>query len=399
MKPGMQEHGTRGAPSRPVRLLLVGGGHAHLGVLASWIAQAPQGLETCLITSDRHAIYSGLVPGWIARPTDGAPFRIDLAALAARAGVRLILASIVGLDADAREVMLDDGTRVPFDLLSLATGGEVDTSSLAALGPRLLPVRPMHAFVERWPGVRAAARVTPGYRVVVVGGGAAGVELALAARQSLAGDASAPVMLLSDDPALLPGHAARAGRLACARLKAAGVELITGHAVGVPDGVLLADGRIVTAGCVIAATGPRPPRWLRTSGLQLDVRGFVAVGPDLRSVSHAGIFAAGDIAGRVDNVLAHNLSRSGVHAVRAGPVLADNLRRVARDPGARLRHYRPRRHSLYLISTADRRAILSWGRLVLSGRWVQWIKDSIDRRFVARHARLGRRGEAPAWTR
>lgn len=385
-------------PMRPVRLVLAGGGHAHLGVLAAWIARAPRGIETWMIASDRHAVYSGMVPGWMAGFHGAEAFRIDLAPLAARAGVRLILASVVEVNADARELVLDDGRRVAFDLLSLATGGEVDTSSLSALGDRLLPVRPMHALVARWPSVRAVSRTT-GQRLIVVGGGAAGVELALAAQRALAGGASASVMLVSDDPMLLPGHAARAGRIAGARLAAAGVELAIGHAVGTKGGILLSDGREIATGCVIAATGPRAPRWLRTSGLQLDAKGFVAVGADLRSVSHPWIFAAGDIAGRVDDALGQYVSRSGVHAVRAGPVLAANLRRVAHCEHARLRHYRPRRRSLYLIATADRRAILSWGAMVFSGHWAWWLKNWIDRRFVARHARNGATGQAFAWTR
>ncbi|WP_225206113.1 FAD-dependent oxidoreductase [Novosphingobium huizhouense] len=382
-----------------MQLLLAGGGHAHLGVLREWIARPPQGMETCLVSSERHALYSGMIPGWVAGAVPLERMRIDLAPLAARAGARFIRASLGAVDAANRTVVLEDGETLPFDLLSVATGGDVDTSSLAELGERLLPVRPMHDFVARWPAVRSAVRAGRGQRIVVVGGGAAGVELALAAQRALAGSTAAPVVLLTDEPRLLPGHASRAGDFARTRLERARVEIVTGYGVGTPDGVLLADGRLIPAACVIAATGPRSPRWLRGSGLALDDGGFIAVGPDFRSVSQPCVFAAGDIAGRVDNRLSHNLSRSGVHAVRAGPVLAENLRRAARRDEAPLRHYRPRRHSLYLIATADGSAILSWGRAVMEGRWANCLKSRIDRRFVQRHARLGLGVAGAAWTR
>lgn len=382
--------------AKRVRLVLAGGGHAHLGVLRSWIAKAPRSIETCLVTSEPHALYSGMVPGWMAGTTPIEQLQIDLVGLAARAGVRLVIGSVAAVNADARTITLQDGTRMPYDILSIATGGEVDTSSLAELGGRLLPVRPMHEFVARWRAVQVAAQATQSFRLLVVGGGAAGVELALAAQRALAPSGAAAIVLLSDEAQLLPGHALRAGTLARERLDLAGVEVVTGYGVGTPEGVLLGDGSTIPANCVIAATGPRPPRWLRSSGLKLDEGGFIAVGADLRSVSHPNVFSAGDIAGRVDNRLSHQLSRSGVHAVRAGPVLAENLRRIAERGDVRLRRYRPRRHSLYLISTADRSAILSWGRLVSSGGWVQRLKDRIDRRFVNAHARLGvgREGQA-----
>ena len=302
-------------------------------------------------------------------------------------------------DAEARRITLGDGTSLSFDLLSIATGGEVDCSSLAELGDRLLPVRPMHDLVARWPTIVEAARSTPGFRLIVVGGGAAGVELSLAAQRALAQHHCPPVMLVSDEPELLAGHDAHAGILARNRLDQAGVQLVIDYALGAPEGVRLSDGSTISAGCVIAATGPKPPRWLRGAGLRLDDEGFLAVGADLRSVSHPHVFGAGDIAGGIDNRRSHNLTRSGVHAVRAGPILAENLRRALRDPRAPMRRYRPRRRSLYLISTADGRAILSWGRLVLSGRWAQRLKDRIDRRFVAGYQRLGAAGEGVAWTR
>jgi selenide,water dikinase len=80
---------------------------------------------------------------------------------------------------------------------------------------------------------------------------------------------------------------------------------------------------------------------------------------------------------------AHPRPRSGVYAVRAGPVLADNLRRAL--AGQPLRVYVPQRRALYLLATGPRHAVASWGPLTLAGDWVWRWKDRIDRRFIARH--------------
>jgi NADH dehydrogenase FAD-containing subunit len=119
---------------------------------------------------------------------------------------------------------------------------------------------------------------------------------------------------------------------------------------------------------------------LQTSGLRLDAQGYVAVDACHRSVSHGDVYAAGDVCSRED---AH-FARSGVHAVRAGPVLAANL--AAALTGGRFREYQPRRRSLYLLACGPRHAIVSWGSLSADGGWAWWWKDRIDRGFVGRHA-------------
>jgi selenide,water dikinase len=133
----------------------------------------------------------------------------------------------------------------------------------------------------------------------------------------------------------------------------------------------------------IMAVGGDPPAWLAGSGLALDAAGFVRVGATLQSASHANVFAAGDLIARDD--APH--PRSGVYAVRAGPVLAENLRRFA--GGGILSAYKPQRRSLNLLALGDGRAIASWAGLSTQGRLMGLWKDRIDRGFVARWRGLG----------
>ncbi|WDA41592.1 FAD-dependent oxidoreductase [Erythrobacter sp. BLCC-B19] len=358
-------------------LLLVGGGHAHVAVLADWArAGPPPGVRTLLLTPDRHLRYSGMVPGWLAGQHGPREGRVDLAALAARADVTLIADRCAALDPEARVVTTASGARIAFDHASVDTGGIGRAAAVLGDDPRLIDVRPIGAFVDQ-----VAARRAGLARVVVVGGGAAGVELAFALR-NLAGAAVRPdVRLVTGTGGLLPGFAASVQRRAAAALVRQGIVQIAGPA-RFAHGALMAGGQsLEPADAIIAAIGSAAPQWARASGLAVDPDGFIAVDARQQSLSHPHIFAVGDVAARRDRPLAH----AGVHAVMTGPVLAANLRSVltGRAPA---RAYRPRRHSLYLLNTGDGSAILSYGPLAAQGAWVLALKHRIDKGWIAQYA-------------
>ncbi len=361
------------------RVILAGGGHAHLAVLHRWAREPARGEDRLLITPQAHALYSGMVPGWMAGIYPAEALRIDLAELAARAGAKLVPAEVTGLDAARQCLTLSTGEVLDFDLLSLATGGGIDLAPFAGSTATILPVRPVEGLISGWEAFLAAAPRQPA--IAVIGGGAAGVELALAAQARLAGAATVTLVCPRGD--FLSGHHPRVRRQARAALNRRGIALRHGLAAGAPGGLGLDDGELLPADLVLLATGSRPPGWLAASGLACSAQGFALVGADLRSVSHPAVFAAGDIVERTDRPL----PRSGVHAVKAGPVLAANL--AAALHGGTMQSYQPGPRTLYLMSTADRRAIASWGGFALAGRAVWWLKDRIDRGFVRRQGRLG----------
>jgi NADH dehydrogenase FAD-containing subunit len=215
----------------------------------------------------------------------------------------------------------------------------------------------------------------------VIGGGAAGVELALAIAQATGrqhGRSIAAVTLVAGN-GLMQGFPARA-RSRCERLlQQRAIDVLPHLATSIDgDGVDLAGGGRLAARLTVLASGPSPQPWLRASGLGCDDGGFVLVDRHLRSTSHPAIFAAGDCA----SIEGAPRARSGVYAVRAGPVLAANLRAsVQQTP---LRSHRPQQRALYLLSTGDRHAIGCRGSIVFEGDWVWRWKDRIDRRFVER---------------
>lgn len=378
------------------RLVLVGGGHAQLAVLRALARQRPADLETVLVTPSPWQYYSGMLPGFIAGHYTEADCRIDLRPLAEAAGVRLHLGRVQALTANARQLRLAEGNCLDFDLLSLDPGSETDTRALETLHhdplgidatdhqQRLLPVKPLPDFFAAWPRLMACATAGCGYHLSIVGGGAAGVELALAARHALGSARSATharidVSLVAPSTALLPGHAESVRKRVQRYLTHSGVGLVSQRAQAGPQGLHLADGSLFPADCVIAATGARPLAWLADSGLACSDEGWVEVNAAHQSTSHPEVFAAGDCCSRLDR----SLARSGVHAVHAGPVLAHNL--LTTSGGGVLHTYSPRKRSLYLIACGPRHAIASWGGCSAEGRWAWHWKDRIDRAFIRRH--------------
>jgi selenide,water dikinase len=363
------------------RVLLAGGGHAHLEVLRR-LAQRPKAaVSLVLVSPHRTVCYSGMVPGVVAGHYAATDIGIDLSALAALAGAAFVPARVARLDLPERCAVLEHGERVGFDILSLDVGSHSD-AAVPGVVAHALAVRPLERFLAHWRAVADGPERLAS--VAVVGGGAAGVELLLAMQHGLAlrhGAAVPRFTLLSALRSLLPQHAPAVGRRLERLFAARGVASRLGALVtGVtPDAVMTADGERIAADRVVWAAGANAAPWLATSGLDCDARGFVSVNDRLRSTSHPFVFAAGDCATLLDRP--HE--KSGVYAVRQGPVLAENLlRAVAARPLVR---FQPPRRALALISTGGKEALLSFGPLAAHGRWIWRVKDRIDRAYVARY--------------
>lgn len=356
------------------RLLLLGGGHAHLQVLRDFAAQPPAGARLTLVSPHPALVYSGMVPGWIAGHYDQDDCMVPIAPVAASAGAEFVADAAVAIDPGRRTVSLAGGASVAYDVLSIDVGGTVDRDAIAGAREHALFVRPMEHFARLAPDLLALADARS-LSVVVIGGGAGGVELAMAVQHRLS--ERARVSLLTGGTPPLPSYGAAVQRRTVRALRRCGVTLFEDTCERIDAGhVVLGRGGRLACDAAIVATGTAAPGWLQGSGLALDDRGFVATGPTLQSTSHAEVFAAGDVASRID--APH--PRSGVYAVRAGPPLALNLRRFV--GGGELQRYLPQKRSLNLLSCGERHAIASWGRWSAEGRWVWRWKDRIDRRFV-----------------
>lgn len=362
-------------------LVLIGGGHAHALVLRMWGMNPLPGARLTLINPGPTAPYSGMLPGLVAGHYRRPDLEIDLVRLAGFAGARLVMGRAVGLDRAARLIEVEGRAPIFYDVASLDIGISSDLPSLPGFARHAVPAKPLGGFADRWEGFVAEAAAQGGPRcVVVIGAGVAGAELSMACAHRLR-QAGVPgeVVLLEANDAALRDIGAGARKALLAQLSDQGVRLRTGAHIArvTAQGVEMSDGTVQAADLVIGAAGARPQPWLTGTGLQL-AEGYVAVGPDMRTLNDDRIFAVGDCA-----YLSHApRPKAGVFAVREAPVLAHNLR--ADLMGKPRRTYRPQKDYLKLISTGRRHAVADKLGLRLESDWLWRWKDRIDRKFMSK---------------
>lgn len=376
-------------PEQPILrdIVLVGGGHSHVGVLKSFGMQPMPGVRLTVICTDVHTPYSGMLPGYVAGHYDYDAVHIDLSRLAVFAGARLYRDEVIGLDRVNRKPLCRHRPPVPYDVLSINTGSTPQLHDVPGAAANVIAVKPITRFNDRWLALLdRVQRHTGKTTVAVVGAGAGGVELLLAMqfrlRQVLRTQGRNPdelvFHLFTNNAHILPTHNPGVRRKFDAVLAARGVQVHRNAAVTqVTAGRLQTSaGQVMEADEIVWVTRAGGAAWLKDTGLALDADGFIQVSDTLQTVTDPDIFAAGDIASMVN----HPLEKAGVFAVRQGPPLSHNLRLSVR--GAALKPYQPQRHWLALISTGDQYAVASRGWLGFAGAWVWRWKDRIDRGFM-----------------
>jgi selenide,water dikinase len=368
-------------------VVLVGAGHAHVTVLRMFGMKPIPGVRFTLISRELHTPYSGMLPGLIAGHYGFDDAHIDTGPLARLAGARLYQDEVIGLDRAGRRVICRDRPPVPYDLLSLNIGSTPNTADIPGATEHAIPVKPIDGFLSRFEALRHRVLERQGRcRIVLVGAGAGGVELLLSVERRLRRDvaqagletAGLSFALVSGAADILPRFPAAFRARFHAILAARGIAVLAGAPVRrVEPGRLILDGRPpVEADEILWTTQAAPAGWLARTGLPLDGDGFLQVDDTLRVVGHDDLFAAGDTI----SFCARALPKSGVYAVRAGPALADNIRRTL--TGRAVRPFRPQRDALYLVSTGERYAVGTRNGLAFEGAWVWRWKDWIDRRFM-----------------
>ena len=362
-------------------LVLLGGGHAHLHVLKALAAQTMAGAHITLVSPFARQMYSGMVPGLVAGHYGVDEISVALAPLAAAGKVEFLQTSAMAVDANAKTVQLLSGDTLAYDVLSLDTGPVMNRDAIPGARQHAVFVRPIEHFNQLWAGLLELAS-TEALDVVVVGGGAAGVELVMALQHRLCklANTGARLSLVTGGTVPLPSHSAVVQLRIKQALKRRQITVFEDTCTEVREGALqLGSGARLACDAPIMALGSSAPTWLAGSGLALDESGFVATGTTLQSTSHPDVFAAGDVASRIDV----SRPRSGVYAVRAGPPLEANLR--LHLGGGVLLPYVPQARSLNLLACGNRSAIASWGEWSVQGGWVWRWKNKIDRDFVARY--------------
>ena len=349
-----------------MRVVLLGGGHAH----ALALPQVARHCRPLLVSENERAPYSGMLPGYIAGAYARDDCFIHLPTLAKQTGADFLCGRATGVAGD--EVLLEGGGRARFDALSVNTGAAPRPPFAVANGCAVKPIGEFMRALQTPPAAGAA--------LAVVGGGAGGVEVALALAARFAALRPRLALVCSR---FLPGFPPAFGAAARRAMRAQGVVVQEQTAIGYADGeLLLANGARQPADFVVFATPAAAPAWLANTPFAKSEGGFIAVNERLQSVSHPAVFAAGDVAAPPFAV-----AKSGVVAVRQAPTLARNLPAAAGLTRAPMRAWRGGKAALYIVGCGNGKALACRNGITVGGAWAWRFKRRLDSQFMRRFPR------------
>lgn len=367
-------------------IVLVGGGHSHVGVIKMIAKQNPDGVRLTLICTDTDTPYSGMLPGYIAGHYSFDEVHIDLRRLCALAGARFVKAKVTHIDKDNKRILCENRPAIGYDVLSINIGSTPQVHSIPGAQGVVIPVKPIAQFNQHW--LRLIERVELAekpLKIAVVGGGAGGVELLLAmhyrfnASNSIdAATKNKLTFALYTTHDLLPTHNAKVRNYFKKQLQEKGVEVHLNTKIESvsPNTLHTSKGQSSAADEIIWVTQAGAPNWLQKTGLSLNEKGFIRVKNTLQTFSDDTIFAAGDVA----EFSKKPLEKAGIFAVRMSKPLAKNLLAMIQDKP--LKAYKPQNSWLALISTGEKFAVASKGKVAFWGQWVWRWKNWIDQRFM-----------------
>jgi selenide, water dikinase len=370
-------------------LVLIGGGHSHAIALRDWGINPIPDVHLILISDTVHAPYSGMLPGHLGGIYSFDECHIDLTKLAKFANAELILDGAIELDLPNKRVLCDRHAPIDFDYLSIDIGSTPATNNIPGVKEYAIAAKPIPYFLSTWK--HFIQSIQPEDRSIslgIVGGGAGGVELAFTLQVQLEKIlAKTEIHLFHRQQELMNGYPTivrkRFQKLAIDR----GIQLHLNESVIAIDRQIVKckSGLNISCDRIIWVTQAAAAKWIQSSGLATDDRGFILIDEYLQSISHPCIFATGDIATQIDSpgerLRQRPSPKAGIVAVRQGGILADNIRNaIAHKP---LKLFHPQRKYLSLIGVGNSQAVAIWGDLYLGKSRFFWIwKDWIDRRFM-----------------
>ncbi len=328
-----------------------------------------------------------MLPGTLAGQYAPAQMEVALAPLAQAAGAALVAGNACGLDLERRTVQFENHPPVPYDVLSVGVGS-MPAGWLHYQHPAVVPIKPMQTFVDRIDqriqAVNGAVERAKPIRIVIVGGGVAGIEVALCLQARLA--THLPERQFSFTLATASDSLASGMRTASVaklqRILADRQVKVRSHfeVTAVQESYLESrDGQRIASDCAIWATHASAPPVLQKLRLPLAEDGFLAIDPTLQTTAGHPIFAVGDCG----TIVQQPHPKAGVFAVRQCPILWHNLHAILEDRP--LRKYHAQRDFMKILNTGEGKALLEYKRFSFHAHWCWLLKSWIDRGFIKRY--------------
>ncbi len=359
-------------------LVLAGAGHAHMVTMANIRMIRELGHQVTVVGPSDYHYYSGMGPGMLGSGYDPDDIRFAVRGTVEEQGGIFLRDSVTGISPGSRELRLASGKTVHYDVLSCNTGSHVDVPVIHGSSEQIFTVKPIERLYQARNEIEALGRRQP-VTVAVVGGGPAGAEVAGNVAELLTGLAYPAQVILFAGRGLLARFSPVVRKASRNILVKNKVDIREdGHLRSIKDNRLQFDsGADEYADFIILATGVHPSPFFREAGLPTGPDGGLLVNKYLQSPDYPEIFGGGDCVFFKEQPL----DKVGVYAVRENPVLFHNL--VAFLQGKSLQVFDPGGEYLLIFNLGNGQGVLRKKWFQISGKIAFWIKDWIDRKFMA----------------
>lgn len=358
-------------------LIFAGAGHAHIHSLSNLHEFVRAGASVTVVNKSRYHYYSGMGPGLLSGYYSLDETRFDIKKIVESHGCRFIEAEVKQIFPHEKRIFLSDNTALNYDLISFNTGSEVLSLPIAGEADNLYPVKPLENLYRIREKILAVKKID----IAVIGGGAAGVEIAanlseLALRNSVDADIS----IISREH-LLPGYSESFYLKALKYLKRRDVNIYEYRDVEKidSDNIYFRSGEKIGHDIAVNASGIKPSSLFSLSGMRTGAEGGLPVDRYLHAADYPGIFAGGDCI----QFEPAPLNKVGVYAVREGMILYYNL--LAYIKGEKLLEFKPQKDYLAILNMAYRKGIMLWKGRLFSGVIPFYLKYFLDSTFMKKY--------------
>jgi NADH dehydrogenase FAD-containing subunit len=359
-------------------LVLIGGGHAHMVTLANLHEFVKSGHQVTVIQPSEHHYYSGMGPGMLGGTYSAEEIRFATRHVVEKRGGRFVLGKVKNLNPQDKEIHLETGETLPYDILSMNAGSYIPETIVVEKTEDIYGVKPIERLIQAQSRIVELASQNP-ITIGIVGGGPSAVEIAGNTWALLARRGKRPgAIRVFAGKAIMRNFPEGVRRRAYQSLRRRGIEIQEGDYVQeVRAGqITTASGKGFDADFVLLALGVTPSPIPRESDLPTGPDGAMRVNQHLQCTEYPEIFGGGDCIYFQDRPL----DKVGVYAVRQNPILYHNL--MASLNETPLQAFDPGGNYLLIFNMGDGTGIFHKRGITFGGRPAFVIKNYIDRRFM-----------------
>lgn len=356
------------------KVILAGGGHGHVNILKEIDQKLADQYEITLISDYRRQYYSGMLGGYIEGIYTEEEISFDVQDLCAENHINFVHDKIIEVNDDEKVVVTENNT-YSYDFLSMNLGSQaietfdIDPQTTTYVKPIARIVRFKEQLDQALTGKKESAKI------IVVGGGAAGVELALALDKAYD---QARVEMITSGEHLIPAFNSWSQRIV---EKLFDKRNIIHH---MDERAEKIEGRhVITSKSrhefdyLILSTGTRGP-FVNYVGLETNDRNYLLVDDYL--MASESIIGMGDM---ITQKSYPETPKAGVFAIREVPVLTHNLLHLLKGGSRKdLKAYKPQSVYLQILNSGDKKGVLNYGPLAAQGRLAWLLKNKIDTDYM-----------------